>query len=955
MTRLFDNATKGEEPLKSYAIGLLAAAMEVQVFFFFFHCFKFSHMCLMQQDIAINFKEQNMALVPVLLRRLKELSLMSDEKKSSLMSERPFAVFRGNRSPEGGKRELESDLKDPSPMPSPVSKRRRISSPVSPCHSGTGGSSHLTFTESNSSWAEIEPLMIGSVQLHPLSVEMQQRFILQYLTPMGDYQELLYNILEEDAMGLILHYIDLHKNGDVRLAFEALKYLAALLCHKKFAVEFLNRNGLQKLLQVYRPSVAATGVSICLYYLAYSEDAMERICQLPKSVLSELVTYALWLLECSHDSSRCHATMFFGLAFAFRIILELFDEQDGLRKLLNVMFLLDIFAEDEAFTEDELIQKRQTARHVCVSLKKYFEAHLVIESENMRRSASTSPTSSNSSVRSSNPRDIPPYKPAKYSAEVISRHVENMLELMPLRINWKPVDDLIKWGGVKLLINLIAASANWLFSGKADAVKSAMDVLVVCSVVPKFQLMLTENVTNEEGIDVPTMNVILKTIEGERLSADPEVIKSALNVIINCVSGPLTKSGASFARLCAGTSAKKKSAIKSGEEVLLKMWRCVKDNDGVPILLNLLTITSPITEADAIRTLACRAICGLARFEDVRQIIGKRPIFQNGQLQSLMKEPVLQDKRSEHVKFCKYCMDLIFRVTGQGSPISTNFDISPESLNKAEVVAQTKILYNEKELLELIHTHLVNKGFRDTADTLSQEAGLPFTAPRMTPSPWPSTTPILTQRSFSVSGSNSHSCTPSTNQVPSHHQSLQNLSSPAASQSGQVTQGGSSGSISVFPSTPPPFRRRSLLRKSMAKSCPIQKPQVGDYQPSPVLKKMSEATSQSKITLDSIVTEYLRKQHALCKNPIVTCPRFDLFEPHRCPEPLNSSAAPLNMTVRIQRKQIIPKFGGMFGKKFDRKFIYSRFKPIKTFKDSDGTNSYTACAFSVSITIDFSV
>lgn len=31
------------------------------------------------------------------------------------------------------------------------------------------------------------------------------------------------------------------------------------------------------------------------------------------------------------------------------------------------------------------------------------------------------------------------------------------------------------------------------------------------------------------------------------------------------------------------------------------------------------------------------------------------------------------------------------------------------------------------------------------------------------------------------------------------------------------------------------------------------------------------------VTLDSIVTEYLRKQHALCKNPVVTCPPFDLF------------------------------------------------------------------------------
>jgi len=55
------------------------------------------------------------------------------------------------------------------------------------------------------------------------------------------------------------------------------QYLAALLCHKRFAVDFINVGGVQRLLEVYRPSVAATGVSMCLYYLAYFEDAMERV------------------------------------------------------------------------------------------------------------------------------------------------------------------------------------------------------------------------------------------------------------------------------------------------------------------------------------------------------------------------------------------------------------------------------------------------------------------------------------------------------------------------------------------------------------------------------------------------------------------------------------------------------------------------------------------------------
>ena len=43
---------------------------------------------------------------------------------------------------------------------------------------------------SNSSWAEMEPFVIGCYSLkHPLTIGMKARLILQYLATMGDYQE----------------------------------------------------------------------------------------------------------------------------------------------------------------------------------------------------------------------------------------------------------------------------------------------------------------------------------------------------------------------------------------------------------------------------------------------------------------------------------------------------------------------------------------------------------------------------------------------------------------------------------------------------------------------------------------------------------------------------------------------------------------------------------------------
>lgn len=58
---------------------------------------------------------------------------------------------------------------------------------------------------------------------------------------------------------------------------------------------------------------------------------------LPDGVLSDTVSYALWLLESSHASGVCHATMFFSISFSFRAVLQLFDHQDGLRRLVNLV------------------------------------------------------------------------------------------------------------------------------------------------------------------------------------------------------------------------------------------------------------------------------------------------------------------------------------------------------------------------------------------------------------------------------------------------------------------------------------------------------------------------------------------------------------------------------------------------------------------------------------------
>lgn len=83
------------------------------------------------------------------------------------------------------------------------------------------------------------------ISIHPPSAETSQMLILRYLTTMGEYQEFLGLVFEHNAMQLIFGYIENLDRRDTCLAFEALKYLASLLCHKKFALEFISHGGLE--------------------------------------------------------------------------------------------------------------------------------------------------------------------------------------------------------------------------------------------------------------------------------------------------------------------------------------------------------------------------------------------------------------------------------------------------------------------------------------------------------------------------------------------------------------------------------------------------------------------------------------------------------------------------------------------------------------------------------------
>jgi HIV-1 Vpr-binding protein len=58
------------------------------------------------------------------------------------------------------------------------------------------------------------------------------------------------------------------------------------------------------------------------------------------------------------------------------------------------------------------------------------------------------------------------YFQVKSSPEEVQEQVRQLLDLMPFRSQWEPVDQLIRLGGITLLLQIIAFAYEWNYSGR---------------------------------------------------------------------------------------------------------------------------------------------------------------------------------------------------------------------------------------------------------------------------------------------------------------------------------------------------------------------------------------------------------------------------------------------------------------------------------------------------------
>ena len=127
----------------------------------------------------------------------------------------------------------------------------------------------------------------------------------------------------------------------------------------------------------------------------------------------------------------------------------------------------------------------QVVRYTTQALKKYFEAHLAMKVEDevnrdLRREGNPQPPQR-------------PYKPHRIEADKVPEKIFTLLEMVNYRSRWSPVDQMIRLGGLQTLLQAIfMTTINTSFAGKSEIVRACLDVIGVCCVSPRVQLMLCD-------------------------------------------------------------------------------------------------------------------------------------------------------------------------------------------------------------------------------------------------------------------------------------------------------------------------------------------------------------------------------------------------------------------------------------------------------------------------------
>ncbi|KAL0312274.1 UNVERIFIED_CONTAM: DDB1- and CUL4-associated factor1 [Sesamum radiatum] len=564
---------------------------------------------------------------------------------------------------------------------------------------------------------------------------------------------------------------------------DILKLICALAAHRKFAALFVDRGGMQRLLGVQRNTQTFFGLSTCLFTIGSIQGIMERVCALPSNVVHQIVELALQLLECPQDhQARKNAALFFAAAFVFRAVIDAFDAQDGLQKLLSLLHDAasvrsgvpgpsnnsGALRNDRSPAEVLTSSEKQIAYHTCVALRQYFRAHLLLLVDSIR------PTKN---VRSA-PRNISraAYKPLDISNEAIDavfRQIQKDRKLGPalVRARWPVVDKFLSSNGHITMLELCQAPPVERYLH--DLLQYALGVLQIVTLVPYSRKLIVNATLSNDRVGIA---VILDAANGAGY-VEPEIVEPALNLLINLVCPPPSISnkpspimqGQQASSSQTGNGCGMESRDRNAERnmsdraVNISSQSEPREQNGEPASVdrggssavgNTSSQASASTVASGLvgdRRISLGAGAGCAGLaaqleqgyrqarEAVRANNGIKVLLQllqprmvGKKLSELIRDSGSQTPGGEQnrwqAELAQVTIELIGVVTnsGRASTLAASDAATPtlRRIERAAIAAATPISYHSRELLLLIHEHLQASGLAESASTLLKEAKL---------------------------------------------------------------------------------------------------------------------------------------------------------------------------------------------------------------------------------------
>ncbi|KAF5200706.1 Ddb1- and cul4-associated factor-like protein [Thalictrum thalictroides] len=383
--------------------------------------------------------------------------------------------------------------------------------------------------------------------------QLREKYCIQCLETLGEYFEVLGPVLHEKGVDVCLALLQRNSKSIeipkvMSLLPDVLKLICALAAHRKFAAVFVDRGGIQKLLAVPRVSETFFGLSSCLFTIGSLQGIMERVCALPSDVVHQVVELALQLLQCSQDQARKNAAIFFAAAFVFKAVLDAFDTQEGLEKVLNLLLGAacvrsggnsgtlglsnpGLLRNDRSPSEVLTASEKQVAYHTCVALRQYFRAHLLLLVDSIRPNKSHRSMARNiSSARAA-------YKPLDISNEAMDAvfvQIQRDRKLGPafVRTPWPAVNKFLSCNGHIIMLELCQAPPVERYLH--DLAQYALGVLHIVTLVPYSRKSIVNATLSNDRVG---MAVILDAANNSSY-VDPEVIQPALSVLVNLVCPP---------------------------------------------------------------------------------------------------------------------------------------------------------------------------------------------------------------------------------------------------------------------------------------------------------------------------------------------------------------------------------------------------------------------------------